>query len=666
MRSLKEQIVEFCPGVRTLFLGNILLTYVIFQVVVRAILIIYSKNSVSLNLFELIKTFSFGLFYDIVVGLQALIPLFILFLLVPVKFLNNKSSSYLLGSLIFIIYFVMLFVGISQYLFWDEFQVNFNFIAVDYLIYTTEVLGNIKESYNLWLIIPGLCLMAGLLTYIQMKRITKDFLPLQLKEKAFGLIVACLLPVLFFNTVDNKWRSLVSDNQYNVEIAGNGPYEFVSAFRNNELDYAQFYLTEDNLTALQTLRDLLATKEANFLDNRSANRHIEAYRPYIKPNIVMVVVESLSTDFMGSFGNKENLTPNLDRLAEQSLFFTNLYATGTRTVRGLEALALAIPPTPGQSIVRRPENQDMSLLGSVLEQEGYTSLFLYGGYGYFDNMNAFFAGNGYAVTDRTDIAKDKISFETVWGVADEIIFDQALDEMDERTAKQEKVFQMIVTTSNHRPFTYPDGRIDIPTGSREGAVKYTDWAIGDFIEKAKTKAWFSDTIFIIVADHQASSAGHVDLPVNRYHIPCLVYAPHIIEPGKNERLMSQIDIPPTLLGLMGHSYDSKFLGYDINTLDAGQERAFVSTYQNLGYIKDGKIVILKPQNKVEMYKIKNFAASDYEKIDNDEKLIKEAVAWYQGASYLYKNKMLTNDKKNQDTNLQVASGGENENFIGRR
>lgn len=666
MKSVKKWLSKIDSGSRTRFLGQLLLTYLIFQTVIRTVLVIYSKNSVSLNFLELLKTFLTGMLYDTVTGIQALIPLFLLLLLIPVKWLNNKYSRYLLIASIFILYFTIIFIGVSQYLFWDEFQTNFNFIAVDYLIYTTEVLGNIKEAYNLWLIVPILCLITGAFTYIQMKNLKKEFLPTQPKEKIVGILLAFFLPTMFFYTVDSKWRNMVSSNQYNVEIAGNGPYEFVSAFRNNELDYAQFYITEDNSVAIQTLRSLLATKDASFLDDQSTTRSIQAYRPYIKPNIVMIVVESLSADFMGSFGNEENLTPNLDRLAQQSLFFTDVYATGTRTVRGLEALSLAVPPTPGQSIVRRPENQDLSLLGSVLEKDGYKSSFLYGGYGYFDNMNAFFAGNGYAVTDRTDIAKDKIMFETVWGVADEIIFNQALDEMDEKTAKQEKVFQMIVTTSNHSPYTYPDGRIDLPPGRREGAVKYTDWAIGDFIDKAKSKPWFSDTVFIIVADHQASSAGRVDLPINRYHIPCLVYAPGIITPEKNNRLMSQIDIPPTLLGLLGHSYESKFLGYDINTLEPGQERAFVSTYQNLGYIKDDKIVILKPQNKVEMYKINDFKNSDYEKINNDEKLVKEAVAWYQGASYLYKNKMLTNNKNNYDAKLQLASGGKNENLTGRR
>ena len=642
---MKININDFSDDKRIYLLKYTLQTYIITQAILRTLLILYSIHDISLNIFELAKTFLLGAIYDIVIGLQALIPFFLSLLLLPAKWLNNKFGKYFICFSLFFMYIIVVFIEISQYLFWDEFQTNFNFIAVDYLIYTTEVIGNINESYDLWLVIPLLCFVAIVITYIQVRNMKKsNFLPLSFFKKTIGICMSCILPILFFYTVESRWCNLVSNNMYNVEIAGNGTYAFFSAFRNNELDYPQFYLTNDNKFVMQKLRSLLATNNDDFLDTKSVNRRINSYQPHITPNIVIIVVESLSADFMGSFGNDKNITPNLDKLARESLLFTNVYATGTRTVRGLEALSLCIPPTPGQSIVRRPNNHNLSLIGTVLAEHGYSSSFVYGGYGYFDNMNEFFKNNNYEVIDRTNIEASEIDFETIWGVADEILFDKALKEIDEKTAKSQKVFQMIVTTSNHRPFTYPGNRIDIEPGTRDGAVKYTDWAIGDFIKKANNKDWFTNTVFVIVADHQASSAGRVDLPINKYHIPCLIYAPQIIMPGRNERLMSQIDISPTLLGLLGHTYKSNFLGYDINNLEYGQERVFISTYQNLGYIKNDKLVILKPKSKAEMYKIKSYKNNCYEKIENEEEMINEAIAWYQGASYLYKNNMLTNQQ----------------------
>jgi len=194
-----------------------------------------------------------------------------------------------------------------------------------------------------------------------------------------------------------------------------------------------------------------------------------------------------------------------------------------------------------------------------------------------------------------------------------------------------------MTTSNHRPYTYPEGRIDIPSHTgREGAVKYTDYSIGKFIKEARHKPWFDSTIFVIVADHCASSAGKTELPVNRYHIPAMIYSPANIQPARMERLMSQIDLGPTLLGMLNFSYDTKFFGYDIFKLEPGRERVFISTYQNLGYVKNDKLVILYPQKRVRTFK-PNFDDGTAVPIPNEDELTNEAVSWYQTASYEFSN-----------------------------
>ena len=218
----------------------------------------------------------------------------------------------------------------------------------------------------------------------------------------------------------------------------------------------------------------------------------------------------------------------------------------------------------------------------MFRSKGYDSLFLYGGYSYFDNMGAFFGGNGYTVVDRSALAARDIHFENIWDVADEDLFTLSLRQFAHSAAVGKPFFAHIMTTPNHRPFTYPDGRIDIPSHKqREGGVKCTDWAIGDFLQRARQHAWFKNTVFVITADHCASSAGKSGLPVNHYHIPLLIFSPAHITPGVNTRLMSQIDIAPTLLGLLNFSYRSKFFGYDLNALEAGRERAFIGNYQEV-------------------------------------------------------------------------------------
>jgi phosphoglycerol transferase MdoB-like AlkP superfamily enzyme len=383
---------------------------------------------------------------------------------------------------------------------------------------------------------------------------------------------------------------------------------------------------------------MLQAPNATFTTNPlSIERVIKNDSPEHKWNVVLISVESLSGDYLAHFGNKENITPFLDSLIPYSLFFENFYASGTRTVRGLEALSLAIPPTPGQSIVRRPDNTDMFTMGNVLKTKGYDVNYIYGGNAFFDNMGKYFGSNGYTVLDKRDIPDKFVHHTSAWGIDDEGAFDYTLAQCDRSFSEKKLFFNHIMTVSNHRPYTFPDGRINILSASQSiaGGVKYTDYAINKFLKDARQKPWFNTTLFVIVADHCSKSAGKTDLPVNRYHIPCFVFAPDLIKPMIENRLTSQIDLAPTVLGMMNINYTSRFMGYDVNKMAAGRERAFISTYQNMGYIRDGRLVILSPQKKIEMFE-QNFVTGLAVKITPEKALINEAIAWYQGANYLYK------------------------------
>jgi phosphoglycerol transferase MdoB-like AlkP superfamily enzyme len=211
-----------------------------------------------------------------------------------------------------------------------------------------------------------------------------------------------------------------------------------------------------------------------------------------------------------------------------------------------------------------------------------------------------------------------------------------LKKIDLDYAKKKPFFSQIMTVSNHRPFTYPEGRVAIPSHTnQEGAVQYTDYAIGKFLREAEGKPWFNNTIFVIVADHCASSAGKTELPANRYHIPMIIYAPKLIKPQVFEKLTAQIDIAPTILGLSGISYQSKFFGLDVFNIKPNQEFALISTYEKLGFIKNNHLLVLSPQKKVEQFKIMPNHDQITEKVN--PVLKEQAIAFYQTASYMYKH-----------------------------
>lgn len=615
---------------------------VVLSTLTRIALLFKSASAVDFTFINLIEIFGIGLFYDLVNAAYFILPFMIYIWLVSDKALKKNGQRIFLYGIFSVFIFGLLFNTVSEWFFWDEFNARFNFIAVDYLVYTTEVIGNIRQSYPVELIIIFLVLATAALVYFIKPLIIKAAgNALSFKQRSVWMLFYLITLAASFFLVNNKIRQF-SENTYVNELAGNGLYELFAAYRNNELDYAQFYQKIPDVEAFKIIREKIRTPESHFVDNNPFSIERKIVNPGIekKMNVVLISVESLSADFLGTFGNTQNITPNLDSLATHSLLFTHLYATGTRTVRGLEALSIGTPPTPGQSIVRRPKNEGLFSMGRVFKEKGYESKFIYGGYGYFDNMGYFFKNNDYEVVDRKKIAKKDIAYENIWGVADENLFTLATREIEKTIEAGKPVFAHIMTTSNHRPFTYPNGRIDIPSHTnREGAVKYTDYAIGKFIKEAKTKPWFKNTLFVIVADHCASSAGKTDLPVNKYLIPLLIYSPGNIQPAKMERLMSQIDLGPTILGLLNFSYTSKFFGYDIFKLEKGRERAFISTYQSLGYVRKDTLIILKPQRIAESF-VPDFKDGTAKETAVNKSLTKEAITWYQTASYQFKNKLM--------------------------
>lgn len=582
---------------------------------------------------------------DLKKGLTAYILLrfvIFIFLLFTNSRFRRKWRTGVLYFDFYLVIFLLLFNAVSEWFFWDEFSVRYNFIAVDYLVYTNEVLGNIKESYPIPTIVTIILIITTVI-FIFIRPLVKRSVYASSSFGSRTIIAFVLLAVTALNYfgVKEEWRNF-SKNEYANELAGNGVFQFGNAFWHNELDFFKFYKTLPDTEAFNIVRKDLVNSNSKFTSDNIYNieRQVTYPQPEQRHNVVLISVESLSGDFMKAFGGEKNITPYLDSLSTKSIFFRSLYASGTRTVRGLESLSLGLPPSSGQSIVKRPNNENLFSLGSVFKSKGYITQYIYGGYSYFDNMKQFFSSNDYEVIDRDALKPDEVHYQNIWGVADEDLFTLAGRTLDNNYAKGKPFFSQIMTVSNHRPYTYPAGRIDISPDShtREGAVKYTDYAINRFLKESSTKPWYNNTIFVIVADHCAGSAGSVELPVTGYHIPLLIFAPGIIQqPMMVDRLMAQIDIPPTILGMLNFSYKSKFMGQDIFNLPEGKEKAFISTYQGLGFIQNGHLIIQSPVRKLKQFKPDFKTGAAVEEPLNDS-LAKKAIAYYQVASWLIKNK----------------------------
>ena len=682
---------------------NLLLLFIIVNVVLRIVLLFHPITQSSFGILEIVKIFGFGLLSDVFVFVvaSAFLWLYLLFLsnskyetpwgyvifgsllslLIYVSFFNTILNEYggslpevgisfialktfLFGLLLFlpnyrkqirlVLYCIAIFIfvlvivqnAISEFFFWNEFGVRYNFIAVDYLIYTNTVIGNIMESYPVVPLFIGIGLLTALFTYFIVIH-TKPFLynlP-SFSYKIKGLIAYVVLFIISLLVIPFLAEQEKSSNVFTNELQADGLYKFYVAFMTNELDYHKFYKTLPDAEAFAILKNQLPG-----ISNQTTLRTIKSDSAAIRKNVVLITIESYSAEYLKEFANEKKLTPFLDSIAKESLQFTNLYAVGNRTVRGLEAVTLCLPPSAAESVVKRTDNKEKFSTGSIFKQKGYTLKYMYGGDAYFDNMGDFFGGNGYDIIDKKSFAPEEISFSNIWGVCDEDMYRKAIKVMNSEAKKSKPFFNHIMTVSNHRPFTYPEGKIDISPKikSRDGGVKYTDYALKQFFAIASKQSWFKNTVFVILADHCASSSGKTELPMDKYHIPAMIYAPGFISAKEDTILMSQIDIMPTLFGLLNFSYQSKFYGQDVFSPEY-KPRAFIATYQDLGLIKDDVLTIISPVKKVKQFqlisqpnpKLKRGFNLFYEEkpmIKMREDLVNETISYYQTSAYLLKNK----------------------------
>jgi len=613
------------------------LAFLVVSLITRTVFLVKSLGSLDPTPLLLVKVYGMGFLFDCVTFSYFAIPFVLYTLLAPDRVFRCRQVARIAG---FVVSYLLLFNMVAEYVFFDEFGARYNFIAVDYLIYTTEVIRNIRESYPVgWvfgaILLLNIIIFAALRKFID--RACESTTTLRQRLKRGWILLA--LPLLAWLLVDLSWTS-ISPNNYANELAGNGLYSLGAAFRSNELDFERFYVSSERGPVLTRLKEMLHDEDETFLAGNvlDISRNVRPGATEMRLNVIVVVEESLSAEFLGCFGNKLRMTPNLDRLAADSMLFTNLYATGTRTVRGLEALALSMPPLPGSSVVKRPDNENLFSWGTVMQAKGYDTKFLYGGRGFFDNMNYFFSHNGFRVVDRDDLSSNEITFENAWGVCDEDLFRKVVTEANRSYARNTPFFSMVMTTSNHRPFTYPAGKVYVPSGSgREGGVMYADYALGRLMDEARKQPWFDRTLFVIVADHCASSARKIALPVNNYRIPLLIYCPALVSSRKVDTLASQIDVAPTVLGLLNFNYTSRFIGKDIMDDDIGPNRAFISTYEKLGFIEDDKLLVLSPKKGEAYYQFDRHNGTIRE-IPKQEALLRDALGYYAGTNFLYQAK----------------------------
>ena len=622
---------------------------------------------------SIVQIFLIGFHQDFLVALGTALPLLFWIWIVPEKLFGKLPHRILFCLGFFLFWTIQIFLLFVEYYFFDEFRSRFNTVAVDYLAAPHEVAGNIWESYpvtpivSICAVLSIVWLVVALIYFRQMW-----FQPVRMRARFAQFIIAFVIflgvwvtfnprVTIFADMIDRDWSgcmdwitSTVNGTHFSPdrtlnEIANNGSMSFVDAALTHDLQYDAYYQTMDPAEAYRRVRRLLAEPGADLTSQtNSILRHIQGVSSKPKLNVVILLEESLGSEFWGCLGRTNTLTPQMDQLAtNEGILFTNMYASGNRTVRGFEGVFSSFPPLPGDSIVKRDHSDNIETIARVLKRDGYNTLFLYGGRGMFDSMKSYAMNNGWdRFLEHNPPFNDDFphpNFATVWGVSDEEVYARAIKEFHALNETGKPFLGAIMSVSNHKPYTYPTGRIQEdpvhPRPSRNKAVKFSDWCLGQFFQAAKKEPFWTNTVFVVVADHGARVYGSQSIPIFSYEIPFVILGPAVVKsPTRVGQLGCSLDVAPTVLGLIGRPYDSMFFGRDLLKEQPSEGRVFINHNRDIGVMEHQRLAVLGLQKTDEFYsgdpKVANMELlSDPQA--SDEEIKTNAIAVYQVADDLY-------------------------------
>ena len=615
--------------------------------VTRLALLVFAWRDLSVSPAAILRAFGIGAAFDLLAAMWLALPLVLMLALLPDRWFAKRGVRGWMRAWLLFFFALSAFVVAAEVLFFDEFNGRFNFVAVDYLIFPTEVVANLWESYPLPAILLAVAAIGALGLWLARRLVARALDAPTSSTTRWGVTGLYGLTLGALTLGMSPERARISDDRALNEIALNGYYTFWMAFMGQDAPYEGLYATRATGPASERLRDLLREPAARFegwTPERPTERQIVSRSPNERRNVVVVLEESLGSIFLSSLHPRGDtvLTPSFDSLIAEGTVLANAYSTGNRTIRALEATTSALPPLPGISIVRRPASQGLFTLPGVLRSKGYATSFIYGGRALFDGMGSYMRNNGMdLVVEQKDYPKD--AFTTAWGVADEYIFDKALTTFDSLHTTGRPFYSLVLSVSNHKPYSFPAGRVAADPNARKrvNAVMYADWALGRFVRQARSHAWFGNTLFVLMGDHGARVYGASEIPLPSYEVPILFYAPGFIPAGQRiETMASTLDLPSTIMARLGMSYDTKWFGRDVFSIAPDDGRALMTHNSNIALMSGDRIAVLGLKGATDVYAYDR-AAKRLNRMETPDSagksLIEDAIAYYHTADRVYRS-----------------------------
>ena len=585
-----------------------------------------------------------NLWLSFVYGLKMDTMVASILLIVPLIVLSfSPTALRKVANLFLRLYFVSVFAFLiymenATFPFFKQYDVRPNFKFVEYLEYPKEVFGMLIADFKLPLFIAFT--MMGLFVWWFMRRSKESFSSILslpwLKRAVWFLPIALLLFIgirsSFGHRAANISDAMYSSNRILNEVTKNSLYAVGYAIYANKhfaSKTIKLYGKMNPEEALERMQKVLKI-HGNDLKSKSPFRRLEKthFATAKKKNLVIFLQESLGYQFVSP-----EITPELMKLKKQGIWFDEAYSNGTRSVRGIAGSAAGFLAVPGKGVVKRAKSQnDFFTFAQLLKPLGYHTMFLYGGEAHFDNMRSWFLGNGVdEVVEQKDFTNP--SYVATWGASDEDLVKKGNEKFSKLYTEGKPFAAMMFSSSNHSPFDIPKGRIDEVdkgTNSVNNAVKYADYAIGLFFKEAKKQAYYKDTIFVVIADHNIRVYGDDVVPVNMFHIPALIIGGGV-EPKFYNKLASQPDVLATALDYLGKDFSYPILGKSIFS-DTKAEVNLMQFNDNYALRIGDKVAVVRPREKPQTFK---YEKEHLVEVAHDAELEKDALAFVIGLNYLY-------------------------------
>ena len=546
-------------------------------------------------------------------------------------FLYALNLTFLARIYYTLILFFYLLIEISTVTFMEKFLSRPNYLFIEHLNNYEEIFLMVWGLYKFYLIflIP-LLLFTTLKIY---RYFTKNIQKGSIKQRLILLPLMIVLLGLGARSsigmgAPNQSFYTFSSNDTNNEIANNSVFSIIYAIYqvSNEkfLDYGDI-----------SAKDAIANvKRLNKIQNNEDNfQRLQKSTFSQEKNIILVILESFGHEHIGYLGGTPT-SPNIDALTKESLYFTKMYAVGTRTSWGVSSVTTGLYPTPPREFVKASKSQNnFYTLARTLKKHGYENTFLYSGDANFDNMRGFLLSNGY------EHIYDKKSFSgysepCTWGYSDENLYEKAF-ELIEKSAEK-PFFLTMLSMSSHEPFDYPRGRVkpykEAKLNGFANSMKYSDYAIGKFMKKLKAKGMLKNTIVAFIADHTNNTYTSTTLPISNNLIAAFIVSEDFHGGKEYDKIASQIDFAPTILDVAGVNETIPTMGTSV--LQNQRDSALLLTNnKSVTYLLPEKFVIYRGRGVVQTY--------DYNKtkLDNNQNEVKDGLSYIYSSKYLYDNRL---------------------------